>query len=206
MPLNILIVDDSQFFQRILTEIISEHHQLSVVGVASNGQEAVDKVKQLNPDVVTMDYEMPMLDGVSAVRVIMAENPLPILMLSSMTYQGAKITIDALAAGAADFMTKNFAEILGKGTNIKKQLWDTILVLGKSALLKAKQSSIQDVDKKVPDIKKEYAPKKTTIEKNIAPKIVAIGASTGGPAALAKLLKNIPGNFPFPIIINSTYA
>ena len=137
MPLNVLVVDDSPFFQRILKEIINDNANFNVVGVADNGREAVEKVKTLKPDIVTMDYEMPMMDGVTAVRNIMAENPLPILMLSSMSFSGAKITIDALDAGAADFMTKNFAEISGKSESMKNRLYQTLLSIGKSVVLKS---------------------------------------------------------------------
>lgn len=207
MPLNVLVVDDSQFFQRVLKEIINDNRDLHVVGVASNGHEAVEKVKSLKPDVVTMDYEMPMMDGVTAVRTIMSENPLPILMLSSMTFSGAKITMDALDAGAADFMTKNFAEISGKGEAIKSRLYNTLLEIGKSVLLKQapKKAPVlaptpKKVEKKAPtaDLSK---PKKTLFETSSRPKLVIIGASTGGPAALTNLLKRVPANFPCPIMI-----
>lgn len=206
MPLNILVVDDSQFFQRNLSEMINEHPQLHVVGVAGNGREAVEKATTLTPDVITMDYEMPMLNGVSAVRTIMAENPLPILMLSSMTYEGAKITIDALEAGAADFMTKNFAEFSAKGVSIKKKLWDTLLALGNEKLSKvAKEEesspslgSAEEILRNT-TIKKESTP--AGFSKNNLPKIVAIGASTGGPAVLTELLKKLPRSFPCPIVV-----
>ncbi|MFT5117457.1 MAG: two-component system chemotaxis response regulator CheB, partial [Kiritimatiellia bacterium] len=223
MSLNVLIVDDSTFIQRVLKEIINDHPQLNVIGIASNGSEAVEKVKSLKPDLVTMDYEMPMMDGVTAVRIIMAENPLPILMLSSMTFSGARITIDALEAGAADFMTKNFGEISAKGKMITKRLYDTLLALGDSVLLSQKRSPApssptfackKSVEKSVCNpvlvsstesgqIKEDSL---STLKKNIYEtpsrvRIVVIGASTGGPAALTQLLKKIPANFPCPILI-----
>jgi two-component system chemotaxis response regulator CheB len=223
MSLNVLIVDDSSFIQRVLKEIINDHPQLNVIGIASNGSEAVEKVKSLKPDLVTMDYEMPMMDGVTAVRIIMAENPLPILMLSSMTFSGAKITIDALEAGAADFMTKNFGEISAKGKAITKRLYDTLLALGESVLLSQQRSPsppIQEFTSKTPMEKSACHPvsslsadpdkikessrnsvKNTLYETPSSVKIVAIGASTGGPAALTLLLKKIPGDFPCPILI-----
>ncbi len=237
MALDILIVDDSPFFQRVLSEIINDHSQLNVVGVASNGRDAIDKVKRLKPDIVTMDYEMPMMDGVTAVRQIMSENPLPILMLSSMTFDGAKITIDALEAGAADFMTKDFAEISGKSSAIKARLYNTFLALGKSMLLsqrqpqaltktaahnggvagsmsarssadvntqpraRAKVSLAPATENKATLRETHTASKKDLFESPEKPKIVVIGASTGGPAALTELLKKIPKNFPYPIVV-----
>jgi len=258
MPITVLIVDDSHFFQRVLKEIISENKQFTVVGIANDGLEAIEKVRSLRPDVVTMDYEMPMMDGVTAVREIMSTHPLPILMLSSMTFSGARITIDALEAGAADFMTKNFAEISGKGSAIKKRLYDTLSALGQSQLLNRQSSTSELVDKDPPSLassnkrtvtsntvtsntfsssvagkangtsssesKKRVMPlqkdrsngyeestKTATSASHIqrkknsnlaaAVKIIAIGASTGGPAALTDLLKGLPENFRFPILI-----
>lgn len=210
MPITVLIVDDSHFFQRVLSEIINENKLFKVVGIANNGREAIDKVNTLKPDVVTMDYEMPMMDGVTAVREIMATNPLPILMLSSMTFSGAKITIDALEAGAADFMTKNFAEISGKGAAIKKRLYDTLSALTKSrALTHLKTETNDDVtcypadNDDIPEVCRpspiHKKPDLAALGKKV--KLIAIGASTGGPAALTELLKKIPANFRFPILI-----
>jgi two-component system chemotaxis response regulator CheB len=216
MPITVLIVDDSHFFQRVLTEIISENKKFVVVGVANNGLEAIEKVNSLRPDVVTMDYEMPMMDGVTAVREIMSTNPLPILMLSSMTFSGAKITIDALEAGAADFMTKNFAEISGKGTAIKKRLYDTLLALGQSrSPHEASTTSASESTQRLLPVQTEVCEPvkattstthfvcKTKKNSNLGKlvKMVAIGASTGGPAALTDLLKGIPADFRFPILI-----
>ncbi len=226
MTLNVLIVDDSNFFQRRLKSIINEHPQLNVIGLADNGREAIEKVKKLKPDIVTMDYEMPMMDGVTAVRSIMAENPLPILMLSSMTYEGARTTLDALEAGAMDFMTKNFSEISNDSPAIKKRIYDALLTIGKKpnstpdvAMDKPKLNIVVDPilpkqssptapsekianrtpSKPVLQVVDTVKPKRLSFAKK--PKIIAIGASTGGPAALSDLLKDIPGNFPFPVLI-----
>src|SRR5690606_24788129 len=98
MPVRVLVVDDSQFFQLRLKEMINQHPDMQVVGIASNGREAVDKAAELKPDIITMDFEMPVMDGVTAIKHIMANRPVPILMFSSLTYEGARITLDALAA------------------------------------------------------------------------------------------------------------
>ena len=232
MTLKILVVDDSPFFQRRLAEIINEHPQLQVVGFANNGREAIDKVKQLKPDLVTMDYEMPMMDGVTAVKIIMDENPLPILMLSSMTFPDAKITIDALEAGAVDFITKNFSEISNKSISIKKHLYKTLLAIGEKTLASKKShysedsandSSSHSTALEVKKSEVENFVKKTTVSNHSTvakepigntastpakkapvvnkPKLLVIGASTGGPAALSQLLRTIPATFPLPIII-----
>lgn len=111
MSVKVLVVDDSSFFRRRVTEILEAESSLEVIGAAKNGQEAIDMVLQLKPDVVTMDVEMPVLDGISAVREIMKQAPTPILMFSSLTHDGAKATLDALDAGALDFIPKKFEDI-----------------------------------------------------------------------------------------------
>ena len=226
MTLKILIVDDSSFFQRQLKNIIDSHPNLTVIGTADNGRDAIEKVKSLKPDLVTMDYEMPMMDGVSAVRAIMSENPLPILMLSSMTFEGARITLDALDAGAVDFMTKNFSEISKNGPEIRKRIHDTLLALGSKILDKKPQSfdkpkstapsnlretAAEEIRKKMDSAPTaETILKSTTIashkSKTAFPtagqiKLIAIGASTGGPQVLSDLLKKLPASFSIPIVI-----
>jgi two-component system chemotaxis response regulator CheB len=111
MAVKVLVVDDSSFFRRRVSEIINNSPTLEVIGTANNGQEAIDMVAKLKPDVVTMDIEMPVMDGITAVKRIMAVNPLPILMFSSLTHQGASATLDALEAGACDFLPKKFEDI-----------------------------------------------------------------------------------------------
>lgn len=111
MAIKVLVVDDSSFFRRRVSEIINSESRLEVIDVAVNGKEAVEKAARLKPDVITMDIEMPVMDGISAVREIMANNPVPILMFSSLTHDGAKATLDALDAGALDFLPKKFEDI-----------------------------------------------------------------------------------------------
>jgi len=111
MVVKVLVVDDSSFFRRRVSEIINKSPDLEVIGTANNGLEAVEMVAKLKPDVVTMDIEMPVMDGITAVKKIMASNPVPILMFSSLTHDGATATLDALEAGAADFLPKKFEDI-----------------------------------------------------------------------------------------------
>ncbi|PSU64773.1 protein-glutamate methylesterase/protein-glutamine glutaminase [Photobacterium phosphoreum] len=112
MAIKVLVVDDSSFFRRRMSEIINADPRLTVVGNATNGKEACELVKVLQPDVITMDIEMPVMDGITAVREIMKIAPTPILMFSSLTQAGAKATLDALDAGALDFLPKKFEDIV----------------------------------------------------------------------------------------------
>lgn len=111
MTIKVLVVDDSSFFRRRVSEIINASPALEVIATANNGQEAIDMVIKHKPDVVTMDIEMPVMNGITAVQKIMASTPVPILMFSSLTHQGASATLDALEAGACDFLPKKFEDI-----------------------------------------------------------------------------------------------
>lgn len=111
MATKVLIVDDSTFFRKRLKEIVESDPTMQVVGEAKDGKEGVDLTQRLHPDVITMDVEMPVMDGITAVKEIMSKCPTPILMFSSLTFEGANSTFKALEAGAIDFMPKNFDDI-----------------------------------------------------------------------------------------------
>jgi len=132
MPIKVLIVDDSGFFRRRLTEIINSGNEFQVVGSACNGREAIEKTQELHPDVITMDYEMPIMDGISAVKLIMDSCPTPILMFSSLTFEGARVTLDALEAGAVDFLPKTFEDISRNPEKLKLVLQDRLRAISRS--------------------------------------------------------------------------
>jgi two-component system, chemotaxis family, protein-glutamate methylesterase/glutaminase len=132
MSLRVVVVDDSGFFRRRIVEILNADIGIEVVGTAANGQEAIEVVKRLNPDVVTMDIEMPVMDGITAVRRIMAESPRPILMFSTLTTEGAKATLDALDAGAMDFLPKRFSEMAKDEDSAKILLRRRVRALGRT--------------------------------------------------------------------------
>jgi two-component system chemotaxis response regulator CheB len=196
MAVGVLIVDDSVFFRRALRELISADDRLTVVGEAANGREAILKACQLKPDIITMDVEMPIMDGISAVREIMNRCPTPIMMLSSLTKAGAVATLEALDAGAVDFYPKSSSdaqEVLGDGAR---------LLTTRLRLLAARKQRQAIVAESV-----ARAPATTTTshhaERGVIGRrgLVVIGSSTGGPAALQTVLQEIPANFPVPIVI-----
>ncbi|MFY0701493.1 MAG: response regulator, partial [Bermanella sp.] len=131
MAIRVLVVDDSGFFQKRIAEILKSVADIKIVGFANNGREAIEKVESLNPDVVTMDYEMPVMDGLTALRHIMKAKPTPVLMFSSLTYDGARVTLDALDAGAVDFLPKNFEDLQRGGDKIRNTLSDKIKSVAK---------------------------------------------------------------------------
>jgi two-component system chemotaxis response regulator CheB len=132
MAVKVLVVDDSGFFRRRVSEILSADPNIQVVGTATNGKEAIDQALALKPDVITMDYEMPMMDGITAVRHIMQRCPTPVLMFSSLTHEGARVTLDALDAGAVDFLPKNFEDISRNPEKVKQLLCEKILSISRS--------------------------------------------------------------------------
>lgn len=215
MAYSVLVVDDSTFFRRRVKDILDQDPLLSVVGDARDGQDAVNKVAELKPDVVTMDVEMPVLDGISAVRQIMAKNPVPILMFSSLTHDGAEATLDALDAGALDFLPKKFEDIAGN----RKEAID--LLQTKVKALARRKSAIKPVRSKAsgkssPGVTKQtkmFIRSNSMLNETSKPsdvqerssgkayKVLAIGTSTGGPVALQKILQDFSASFSYPIVL-----
>lgn len=131
MPVRVLVVDDSSFFCRRVTEILGADSEIKVIGVANTGAEAVKKAAELKPDVITMDVEIPVMDGISATRQIMQQSKdIGIVMLSSLTYEGARATLDALAAGAADFVLKSYEDVQGNQSGTAKLLREKVRAIG----------------------------------------------------------------------------
>ena len=220
VAVKVLVVDDSSFFRRRLSEILEQDVAITVIGTACNGREAVDKVKELRPDVITMDIEMPIMDGISAVRQIMASNPTPVLMFSSLTQEGAKATLDALDAGALDFLPKRFEDIARDRDEAVKQLQQRVKSVARQKVIRStigSKLSPAVLNKGGGKAKKEPLTvlKKPTTQKaplvsvsssaykasGRAYQILAIGTSTGGPVALQAVLSKIPENFPYPILL-----
>ena len=202
MAIRVLVVDDSGFFRRRVKEMLEEDPLLTVVGDAANGKEAIEQAAALNPDVITMDIEMPVLDGIKATRQIMSTNPIPIVMFSSLTTEGAKATFEALEAGALDFLPKRFEDISQDREEAKRLLCQRVRTLGqkKSSLRKITPNNI------APAVEKTSAPKvvksaPVKITKTGGIDLVAIGTSTGGPLALQNVLIDLPENFSKPIVV-----
>lgn len=147
MATKVLIVDDSTFFRKRLKEIVESDPTMQVVGEAKDGKEGVDLTQKLHPDVITMDVEMPVMDGITAVKEIMAKCPTPILMFSSLTFEGANSTFKALEAGAIDFMPKNFDDIAHRREEAIKTLIGSIKAVSRSRVrgFRAAPSAVRPV-------------------------------------------------------------
>jgi two-component system chemotaxis response regulator CheB len=210
MAYRILIVDDSTFFRRRIKQILEEDAGLEVVGEAKNGQEAIALVASLKPDVVTMDIEMPVMDGISAVKRIMASNPVPIIMFSSLSMEGAQATLDALDAGALDFLPKKFEDIALNRKEAILLLQNRVKALcgrnvfGASSLSKTRSSAFKSVNTLSTNNSNRAV---STLGNSLGVNspshyaCLAIGTSTGGPVALQKILTELPSNFPIPVVM-----
>ncbi|MBT9266435.1 chemotaxis response regulator protein-glutamate methylesterase [Pseudomonas sp. MG-9] len=230
MAVKVLVVDDSGFFRRRVSEILSADPSIQVVGTATNGKEAIDQALALKPDVITMDYEMPMMDGITAVRHIMQRCPTPVLMFSSLTHEGARVTLDALDAGAVDFLPKNFEDISRNPEKVKQLLCEKVHSISRSnrrfsaysapapaaaptpastpaaSSFSSHSSSVPTRPAPAPAhapvaSRAPAASASSPAPKRKAYKLVAIGTSTGGPVALQRVLTQLPANFPAPIVL-----
>lgn len=191
--IRVLVVDDSGFFRRRIVEILEADNRLKVVGTAGDGREAVQKVMELKPDVVTMDIEMPVMDGITAVRRIMKLQPTPVLMFSSLTYDGAKATLDALEAGALDFLPKRFDDISQDKEEAKRVLRARVRLIGMRRQPSPAHTAVAAA--------LHAAPTRRPAARCTDYRLVAIGSSTGGPVALQQVLTALPENFPLPILL-----
>ncbi len=196
---KLLIVDDSAFMRNALSTMLSSDPEIKIVGTARDGLEAIEKIESLKPDIVTMDVEMPRMDGIAALRHIMETNPLPVIMVSSIATEGAKVTLDALDLGAVDFIPKNLSELSINIVKIKEILIDKIKHIARKGLVK---KQVRPPGRAAAPRMSElptHMPLRTTGERRVG--ILSIGTSTGGPKALQEIIPRLPKEFPAPIVI-----
>jgi two-component system chemotaxis response regulator CheB len=188
--IKVLVVDDSSFMRKTISRMLDKDEAIQVIGTAGDGREAIEKIETLKPDVVTMDIEMPVMDGIEALKHIMAHNPVPVIIMSALTKEGADITMEALHIGASDFVTKDHSNISFTLSNKENELINKVKNVGRkkvSFLLKR-----LDLFRK---------PISITPGQRIRHEILAIGASTGGPPALQHILAALPKGFPVPVVV-----
>lgn len=219
--IRVLVVDDSAFMRKVLSDLFKSQPDFEVVDIGRNGVDAIEKVKLHSPDVVTMDVEMPIMDGLTALEQIMAIKPTPVVMVSSLTKSGADATIKALSLGAVDFVAKSAGAIsriddiekdllqkcreaarvsgprltVGTVSPAVRQIKTTEPMKSSEAPIPLKTNRVQPVEKP-PSL-----PLKSVDIPGVSDWIVAIGTSTGGPRALQEVLTRLPGNLPCPAVV-----
>ena len=193
--IRVLVVDDSAFMQFTIAKYLDEVAEISVVGTARDGLEALELIAKLDPDVITLDVEMPRLDGIATLREIMAEYPRPVIMLSSLTSDGALETVQALTLGAVDFIAKpankaNMATVMGDvAAKIIRSVHAKVWTLSKANPIRtpAKPAALPA--------------RKMTRMKRSQDRLVVIGSSTGGPRALNTVIPALPGNLQAAVLV-----
>lgn len=208
MTIRVLIVDDSGFFRRRLSEILTSDPMIEIVDIAVDGKEAIEKVINCRPDVITMDIEMPIMNGIDATREIMKKRPTPILMFSSLTYQGAQATLDALEAGATDFLPKRFDDISNDKQEARHILCSRVKALATRPGTAAHTPTSTRSPPR-PSVTGQATPRQVEVAtprtsrrfKSSDYDLVGIGTSTGGPVALQEVLTQLPESFPLPLLL-----
>jgi two-component system, chemotaxis family, protein-glutamate methylesterase/glutaminase len=192
--IRVLVADDSAFMRTALTRMIQFDPQLQVVATAQNGKEALEKIAEFDPDVITLDIEMPKLDGLGVLRQLMAENPKPAIIVSSLTQEGAEETLNAFDLGAFDCIPKTLSYASLDIMHIRDEL---------IAKLKAGAAAKETFRRKKQALPKPVlaAPRRAWAHKGPIPSVVAIGTSTGGPKALQEVLPLLPADLPAGIVI-----
>ncbi|UOQ43036.1 chemotaxis response regulator protein-glutamate methylesterase [Halobacillus salinarum] len=185
---KVLVVDDSAFMRKMISEILNQDIRIEVIATARNGKDCLDQLDSIKPDVITMDVEMPKLDGLQTLESIMERKPLPVVMLSSLTGDGAESTLKALSLGAVDFVEKPSGSISLDIERVASHLVRKVI-----AASRAKVKAQPVVNSSPP---RAFYPKS-----NHLTTVVAIGTSTGGPRALQKVLTELPADFPAPIVV-----
>lgn len=198
MPINVLVVDDSAFMRRAITKMLEGDPEIVVCGTARSGEDAIEKATELNPDVITMDVEMPGMGGLEAVRHISADRKIPIIMVSALTREGAETTFRALDLGAVDFIPKPDSAYVDI-KNVARDLIDKVKVFARRVERRAPKPTAPP-----PAVERRRflkPPRHKAPGQQSAFECVAIGTSTGGPVALSHIIPRMPPDFPAPIVI-----
>jgi len=199
MGIRAIVIDDSAFMRKMITDILESDPRISVIGTARNGKDGLEKIRKLSPDVVTLDVEMPEKDGMETLEDIMSDHPLPVVMLSSVTTDGASKTVQAIAKGAIDFIAKPSGPISLNIAEIREEIIEKVITAAQVTLKKEHkqhQPAVKEQEASYPEKRNQK-----TFDQPHARTIVAVGTSTGGPRALLTLLKGIPADIPAPIVI-----
>jgi len=202
--IKVLVVDDSALVRKIITDILESDPMMEVVGTANNGKSAIFKNQTLNPDVITLDIEMPILDGLQALKEIIRTNPKPVIMMSVLTQHGADATFKALEYGAVDFIPKPSSVLSLSVEDIAELLITKIKAVYKSEIkfhVKEEDYENRPTETTIFEPVEETRAGPVALKKRESSKVIGIGTSTGGPSALLKVFQNLPKEVPTPILV-----
>jgi len=198
--IRVLVVDDSALVRSILSDVLGRDPAIEVVGTAGDAHIAREKIKKLNPDVLTLDVEMPKMDGLTFLHNLMRLRPMPVVMVSSLTERGAEVTLDALAMGAVDFLTKPRIDVAAKLPEYCEELIAKVKVAAKASVraLDAQRAAALKPQVAPPPAVPEVAADLTATTRRMrtTESIIAVGASTGGTEAIKRLLRSMPADAP----------
>ena len=199
--ISVLIVDDSAVVRRILSEILSSDKDIEVVGTAMDPYIARDKIKKLHPDVLTLDVEMPKMDGISFLRNVMRLRPMPVVMISSLTQQGAEIALEALSIGAVDYISKPKIDVAHELANYAEEIIEKVKTAAGAKVLPNTSTTLSSKPSgTAPDSLDRLRSERPRSKLKTTEKIVAIGASTGGTEAIKEILINMRPDSPGIVI------
>jgi two-component system chemotaxis response regulator CheB len=198
--IKLLIVDDSALMRRQLSTLFQDEGDFSI-RLARNGKEAVDENRSFQPDVVTLDINMPEMDGITALSLIMAERPVPVVMVSSLTEKGALATFEALNLGAVDYIAKPDGTISLTLGRIKDELLSKVRAAA-GARVKTGASSIKGLAQRLREEREKQVSQPVAIRRGVQGEgLLIIGVSTGGPRTLEEILPRLPADFPWPVLV-----
>lgn len=200
--ITVLIVDDSAVVRRILKEILSSDKDIEVVGTAMDPFIARDKIKKLHPDVLTLDVEMPKMDGISFLRNVMRLRPMPVVMISSLTQQGADIALEAMSIGAVDYISKPKLDVAHELASYAEEIIEKVKTAAKARVLPnvSENTSIDSTKLKSVGLLDKLRSSKPQGKLKTTEKIIAIGASTGGTEAIKEILMSMRPDSPSILI------
>lgn len=201
--IKVVVIDDSAFMRKSLALMLESDPHISVVATARDGREGIDKIYLCKPDLVTLDMEMPGMDGLTALKTIMRDIPVPVLMVSSLTTEGAQATMDALSLGAVDFLSKELSYVSINIVNIKEDLVAKVKAIAGSPAIQRHFHHLRMSGRN--QIKNGHAVAPGATREWVIPQkdfdFIVLGVSTGGPHALLDLIPRLPADFPLPLAI-----
>jgi two-component system chemotaxis response regulator CheB len=199
--IRVLVVDDSALVRRLMSEILGSDPDIEVVGTAQDAYLAREKIKQLRPNVLTLDVEMPKMDGIQFLRNLMRLHPMPVVMCSSLTEHGADVTLEALALGAIDFVTKPKVDLAHKLDEYAREIIQKVKIAARARVRPAAEATPTPVLKVVEKLSADAVlPRASAHHFRTTEQIAAIGASTGGTEAIRDVLANLPSDAPGIVI------